>query len=286
MTGLDLRPLSLGEILDRSFSLYRRYFLLFMGIAAIPSLLTLALSLAQTFFVENPVAGNRGGTSQIASHDLGTTLIFTGLTLIASVFVYLFSQGGTISAVSQLYLGRETSMSACFRRVWKDIGSLFGVVLLTGLATAGAALLLIVPGIYVGCRLLVSLPVAIVEGRGPSESLSRSWNLTRDNAGRAFVIVILYFILTLGLGGIVAVFFSIGTLAARNDPAMLRVWLALQQVLTTIINIIVDPFLLIATSVFYFDLRVRKEAFDLQFMMDPTSERVTGGDGPIPSIQP
>ena len=36
------------------------------------------------------------------------------------------------------------------------------------------------------------------------------------------------------------------------------------------------PFLLIASAVFYFDLRVRKEAFDLQFMMDPESERTTG----------
>jgi hypothetical protein len=31
----------------------------------------------------------------------------------------------------------------------------------------------------------------------------------------------------------------------------------------------VGPFLLIATAVFYYDLRVRKEAFDLQMMMNP-----------------
>jgi hypothetical protein len=32
MTGLDLRPLSLGEILDRTFFVYRRDFLIFVGI--------------------------------------------------------------------------------------------------------------------------------------------------------------------------------------------------------------------------------------------------------------
>jgi hypothetical protein len=47
MANLDLRPLSLGEILDRTFSIYRGNFLLFVGITAIPQLLILGLHLAQ-----------------------------------------------------------------------------------------------------------------------------------------------------------------------------------------------------------------------------------------------
>lgn len=56
MSHLDLRPLSLGEVLDRTFSLYRRHFLLFIGIAAIPHLLTLALGLLQVLYLQHPVA--------------------------------------------------------------------------------------------------------------------------------------------------------------------------------------------------------------------------------------
>src|SRR5260370_38442849 len=48
MSALDLRPLSIGELLDRTFSLYRRNFLLFIGISAIPQLLVLAMRLSQT----------------------------------------------------------------------------------------------------------------------------------------------------------------------------------------------------------------------------------------------
>jgi hypothetical protein len=59
---------------------------------------------------------------------------------------------------------------------------------------------------------------------------------------------------------------------------------ALMQVSATIGSVLVTPILLIATSVFYFDLRVRKEGFDLQFMLDPTSERVTRSQGSMPSI--
>ena len=45
MADLDLRPLSLGEVLDRTFSLYRGHFSLFVGITAIPQLLILAYNL-------------------------------------------------------------------------------------------------------------------------------------------------------------------------------------------------------------------------------------------------
>ena len=50
-----LRPLSLGEILDRTFSLYRRHFLLFVGITAIPHLLILVLNLWQTVVMKAPM---------------------------------------------------------------------------------------------------------------------------------------------------------------------------------------------------------------------------------------
>ena len=49
MSSFDLRPLSLGEILDRTFTLYRGYFWLFIGISAIPRVLVLILGLAQIF---------------------------------------------------------------------------------------------------------------------------------------------------------------------------------------------------------------------------------------------
>jgi hypothetical protein len=53
MAALDLRPLSLGELLDRTFSLYRKHFFLFVGIAAIPYsfffIINLAFSLLPIF---------------------------------------------------------------------------------------------------------------------------------------------------------------------------------------------------------------------------------------------
>jgi len=64
-----------------------------------------------------------------------------------------------------------------------------------------------------------------------------------------------------------------------HDPAMLRVWTALMQVGNFIATVLVTPIFTIATSIFYFDLRVRKEAFDLQLMMDPLSGGVPAPRG-------
>ncbi len=49
--------------------------------------------------------------------------------------------------------------------------------------------------------------------------------------------------------------------------ALLGLWTALYQVGSFIATTLVTPISTIALTVFYYDLRVRKEAFDLQMMM-------------------
>jgi hypothetical protein len=205
------------------------------------------------------------------------------VTLIISLVAYLFAQGGAIFAVSELYLARPTSIAESLRKVWSDFGSLFGVVMLNGLAVGGATLLLVIPGIYVACRLMVCVPAALIEQRGPRESLSRGFDLTRDNAGRAFVILILSVVLTYAAQILLALPFGIAMATATKDPAMFRVWAALTQVGASVATALVRPVLVIATSIFYFDLRVRKEAFDLQFMMNPDAQQVPRQSS-LPSI--
>ncbi len=279
MAAFDLRPLSLGEVLDRTFTLYRRHFLLFVGISAIPQILVLAINLIQIFFVN---------TTETTPGAMLTMLIGLGITLavlVLTVVAYLFSQGGTILAVTDVYLGRTTSIIQSLRRVWGELATLFGVVLLNGLAILAGTLLLVIPGIYVLCRLLVCVPAAMVENRGPSESLSRSWALTKGAAGRSFVIILLYSVLAIALALILVTPFSgLAAAAGPKNPEMMRFWLLLADVGSTVASALVSPIVLIANSVFYFDLRVRKEAFDLQFMMDPNSERITGSRSSIPSI--
>jgi hypothetical protein len=61
----------------------------------------------------------------------------------------------------------------------------------------------------------------------------------------------------------------------------MRMWMALTQIGSTIATTLVTPVLTIASAILYYDLRVRKEAFDLQMMMNPL-----GGASPVPSSVP
>jgi hypothetical protein len=283
MPNLDLRPLTIGEVLDRTFTLYRTNFLLFIGIAAVPQLLVLALSLA---VLQLPAAPR--GPLGLPDIRYYLTLPFLSaglLALVVLIVANLFSQGATILAVADLYLGRPATIVESLRRTWGELGTLFGIALLSGLAIGFGALFLIFPGVYLYCRLMVAAPVAMIEQRGVFDSLSRSFRLTQSNAGRAFLITLLFMVISLAMSMLFGAPFGILSVVYRADPFLIKTFSALNTIASSVSAILIKPIILIAISVFYFDLRVRKEGFDLQFMMDPNSERRTpGGTGSVPSI--
>src|SRR6266566_271615 len=234
MANLDLRPLSLGEILDRTFSLYRRNFLLFAGITALPQLLILALNLAQTTLTRFPTPPGQPGQQPVEQFQspASSGLVAFGIVgvlvgIVVYLVAYLFAQGGTVYAVSELYLGRTTTIGASLGRMRGQLGSLFGVILLNGLAVMGAFILLIIPGIYVACRLLTCLPAALLEDLGPRSSLERSFSLTKDYAGRSFVIYLLYFVLAYAAAFLFTFPFVIAIGLSAKHPEALRMWFAL-----------------------------------------------------------
>lgn len=283
MADLDLRPLSLGEILDRTFSIYRRNFLLFAGITAIPQLLVLALRLAQTLFFTFPANRRNVPLEQLQAGAPNGLLAFGfgGLVIALIVFwvVYVFAQGGTVYAVSELYLGRPTSIGQALGQVRSHLLNLLGVTALNFLAVMGATLFLIIPGIYVACRLVTCVPAALLEDVGPRNSLERSFGLTKDYAGRSFVIYVLYFVLVYAGAFLFTLPFGIAIALSAKNPEAVRLWFALSHVGEFISGVLVGPVFTIATAVFYYDLRVRKEAFDLQFMMNPTGPIAPGTPG-------
>jgi Membrane domain of glycerophosphoryl diester phosphodiesterase len=277
MAEWELRPLSLGEILDRTFSLYRKHFMLFLGITAIPHLLPLVLNFMQILFT-GPLANLgrtqslKAGSGEIILLGIVTPLLSALVTVIA----YLFSQGATVYAVSDLYLGRPTTIGESLRKMWGQLANLFGVTILNGFAILVSLLAFIIPGIYVACRLVTCIPAALLEDLGARSSLERSWTLTKDYAGRSFLIYVLYLAMLYGIITLFAIPFTIMIAAAPKDPSVLRMSTMLLQIGTFIAQVLVGPFFLIAISVFYYDLRVKKEAFDLQMMINPLGAH-TGG---------
>lgn len=266
MADLDLRPLSLGEILDRTFSLYRNNFLLFVGIAAIPQLLVLALHLATTIL---PFVAQNSPVRALTSGNAVAFLVVTALVgVVVYIVAYLFAQGGTVFAVSELYLGRKTSIMGSMKLMRGHVLVLLGVVILSSIAIGLATLLLIIPGIWLACRFIVCAPAALLEDLGPGDSLSRSFQMTQDNAGRSFVIYLLYFVLIYAATFCLTFPFTIAAGMSAHNPSAARMWLITSHFGEFLGTVLVTPILTIATAVYYYDLRVRLEAFDLQMMLN------------------
>jgi hypothetical protein len=281
VTNSDLRPLSLGEILDRTFSLYRKHFFLFVGVAALPQLAILAIDLERVSL--------RGGQVGRAASVQPVTLsrVFSppdvALTLITFVVVYgliyPLASGALVSAASDIYFGGATTIGASLKRSWGRLGRLSPVVLVSLVVTLGGLIFFIVPGVYLACRLITSLPAAFLENLGTSDALKRSLKLTEDNAGRSFVIYVLYYCLAITAAGLLIYSFTYAARLYAEDPRMVLLWLSLVQLGSYFIAILLHPILTISGTVFYYDLRVRKEAFDLQLMMNQvgsTAPRIVG----------
>src|SRR5882724_2079818 len=112
-----LRPLSTGELLDRTFSLYRSHFGLFVGIFALPYLVVLAFQLVGLVF-QSPIP------------SISTTLLTIAWALgvlVLTLVVSAVSQAATVVAVSNLLLDRPANIADSFSRVKGQILGVLGL---------------------------------------------------------------------------------------------------------------------------------------------------------------
>jgi hypothetical protein len=259
-----LRPMSTGELLDRTFTLYRKHFLLFVGIVALPNLAHLAVQLGVIVF--NPaVAPGRFDWSRVASQFLWGA---------ASLGVYLLalaaSQAATVVAVSGVHLDKPVSVTASFEAIKRRIPQLLWIMVAVGIGIFVGFLLLIVPAILLTLRWSLTIPVAVLENAGFRVATRRSAELTKGNRGRIFLVYLLFGVLMYAISAIweVPLFaFVVSTLRSGHLtalPAWFRIYAASGSFLT---QCLVGPLVTIATALIYYDERVRKEGFDLQYMI-------------------
>jgi hypothetical protein len=291
MTALDLRPLSLGELLDRTFFLYRRNFYLFTGIAAIPYSLFFIVNLGSTLLTRFRFGAPRfPGPGQLPPAGFGSAALGGGIlaliVILAGLIAFLFSVGATVFAVSEIYTGHQTSIHASLRRVRGHAGTIFGVLFLSGLILMGGFILFVLPAVYFACRICVATAAALLENIGPSEAIRRSFALTKGFAGRAFMIYLLYFALAWGVIAVFQLPFMVLAALYAKQLQLVTILTVLMQVGNFLGSVLVTPVSTIGFALFYYDLRVRKEAFDLQMMMQtiggaPAPPMISGGVPPV-----
>jgi hypothetical protein len=122
--------------------------------------------------------------------------------------------------------------------------------------------------VYLGLRYSVSVPVLMLENRGALDSIRRSIQLTKGRRWQIFVAFLLAAIMSYVGVIIFQVPFLIPLMIAMIHNTRLPAWLAfLTAVSAAVGGSITGPISMIVLVLCYYDARIRKEAFDLQFMM-------------------
>ena len=261
MSEVDLRPMTLGEVLDRTFKLYKSNFLLFAGITAWPFLVLLVINIgfAGSGLGARPAAGSVPPSGMLPS------MIAGGITFgLLYLFLLGAAQAATVFAVSDLYLGRPTGLRDCYKRVGAKAVRVIFILLLTGLIVGVGCLLLIIPGIILLCRTAIAVPASMLEDSKSIRSIERSMELTKGFAGQMFVIFLMVWVMSWLVAAIFQVPFAF-LVQAQHTVSFGT--LVLQHLSGFVSQVLVGPIGTIAFSLMYYNLRVRKEAFDIQHLM-------------------
>jgi hypothetical protein len=150
----------------------------------------------------------------------------------------------------------------------------------------------------------VGMAVCVVEKKTAWQSLKRSWSLSKGTRGRIFVLYLL--ILALSFVVLMITYFLAAVIAVAaafigrgSTGAVIAVIVAAIVYVAGIIGtqIILAPVPWIALVLFYYDQRIRKEGYDIEWMMQqaglaqppstaPPGDSAGGGTGVFPTVTP
>lgn len=253
MSGI-LRPLTLGELLDRAFQIYRSRFVLFVSVAALAYLPLFVVQTATLWTTKGRVVAT-----------LSVFLIAVVMRLVGVAA----ASSATIIIVSAIYLDRPITLREAYGRVSGMLVRIFFIMMGLSIGIGIGLLLLVVPGVILGLMWALTIPVAVLEDTGLGDSLSRSRYLTEGHRFRVLAIFLLYFALVfaleLGFLGPIGAVMAVKGKAAIAAAAQIITIATI--VLAYLIQCLVTPILTISLSLMYYDERIRKEAFDIQIMM-------------------
>jgi hypothetical protein len=299
-----LRPMSLGEILDRTAQLYRQHFLLFVGISAVYAGVLLVLSLIQI------------GISQLlnAQHLIDRQLWISLASLVLILPVTMIVAGTAVAAnnraVAWVNVGQPATIRGAYKsilpRMWSYVWLVFlvlaiiwtpfvliyggyllfmwkfgifnaaqskhpdpqAIMLMGGVSILFFLLILawIIYAILMGLRYSLAVPACVVESLSARKAMRRSIELSKGSRGRIFLLGLMILIIEFGLVALSQGFFIY---AAFKNHMILPVWAQiLQQAVGFLTNSFIGPMYATGLTLFYYDQRIRKEGYDIEWMME------------------
>lgn len=242
----EIRAMTLGEILDTSFRIVRNHFGPLVGMAAVVYVPYYVVMLALQSGMQSQIAGggSPGGIGGIIAGYMGSLLTFVIVGPIVSAAIY--------HAISEAYVGRPVQVQASLRVALGILLPLLGTSILNFLGTIAAFCLLIIPVVWFALGMTVLTPINVVERSFGVPSIRRSLDLMKGNRGRAFLLYMLVLLISIVLG------------AGLGLIGLISPWIG--GVAQGFASAVASVFGGAMNIVLYFDIRCRKEAFDIEHL--------------------
>jgi hypothetical protein len=242
---------TVGNLVGRSFQLWWRNLGVFTALAALVTLPLIGAAFALglgSLYVRSPLEPVDPG---FFVEHLGRLSLF--YVLIGAVFAIHMAAltHGAIQSIGERPVRLGELVAVGVRRALPVIAAALLVYVLVVLGFV----LLVVPGVFFACALVVTVPAVVVERTGPLGGMRRSFRLTR---GRRLAIFAAFFVFLVVLTGVSAVgnlVFPLVGAAMGPQAAMVGVLLSLG------VNVVFASLYAIAPAVAYHDLRAEKESW-------------------------
>lgn len=253
-----LRPMTFSEVIDQTFRLYRRSFLLLFGIGAI-------------FYVP---------TSMMTSTP--NPWVMVPGSVLTCAFVML-ATGAITKAVSDRYLGQPATIGGSYRFVAGRLGALLLTMILVGLFVFAGTLLLVVPGVIFSVWVYFVVPILLIEGRAYVRAIERSRYLVGQGVWARALLVST-------IAGLVAYIVQMPLtmpLAIASQALQMPSLMTLSGFFGGLAQAAVAPIGQVGLVLLYYDSRMRKEGFDLEILARELGERAAASsEHPPPAAEP
>src|SRR5436309_8556006 len=174
------RELSLGEVIQKTFELYRRdftkYFVLFAIVGAI---IGVVMTIARQIFIL-PTLPSNPTPQQVYTWLPGffaTLIPLISSIVIVSIVFSAIAQGSAIKMGSEQIVKGQTDLGGSVRFTASKLPWIWALSIVVGIIVFLGFIALIIPGIILAIMYSLALPVLLIENRGVLDSMGKSRQL-------------------------------------------------------------------------------------------------------------
>jgi uncharacterized membrane protein len=242
MNELALRPRSPTELVDAAIQVFRRdpiQFIVATAAVYVPwNILRLMLDLGISNTLPTPQQ--------------------TLITVVAGMIVYALI-GGVIAVIaSDVYLGAPANAGGALQIALARVVPLLVTGVVTLFFVVLGAMLFLLPALYPLARFFAVRQVVMLEDAGATAALARSSHLSvgvkRHVLNTLLLVLLITWALSIGVG------FLSGFIPSR----------VLFNLILTAVHVVLYPFFGITETLLYYDIRIRKEGFDVEYLAATT----------------